>query len=150
MISWGSGYSSLPSVVFAQDTGAGAFVEATGYSVLSSGASATPLIGTYLKTFTGAWNFYTGSGSYLHKQAYINDLTSGYDNFREREYYISGSSAEPYGYENNRIFFQSKENNNESDINLIVTITIRSLLIQVVLNMKTRKILKLTSNHKLK
>jgi hypothetical protein len=122
MTSWGSGYSSIPSVVFAQDTGgAGAFVEATGYSVLSSGASATPFIGTYLKTFTGAWNLYSGSGSYLHKQAYINDFTSGYDNFREKEYYISGSSAEPYGYENNRIFFQSKEDYNESNINLIVT-----------------------------
>jgi hypothetical protein len=120
MVSYGSGYSSVPNVVFTQQSGTGVFVDATGYAVLATGAKATPLIGTYLKTFTGSWNFYTGSGVYIHKQSNINDL-SGYDDFRKEGHYISGSSDEPYGYENDRIFFKSKENYNESSVNLIIT-----------------------------
>tara|TARA_Y100000004_G_C8954192_1_gene429998 strand:- start:679 stop:2355 length:1677 start_codon:yes stop_codon:yes gene_type:complete len=123
MISYGSGYSSVPSVIFTQQSGTGfvdEFIGASGYAVLATGARVTPLIGTYLKTFTGAWNFYTGSGVYLHQQSAVNDL-SGYDNFRKEQNYISGSSNEPYGYENDRIFFKSREDYNESSIDLIVT-----------------------------
>tara|TARA_Y100000004_G_scaffold148794_1_gene170439 strand:+ start:1687 stop:3330 length:1644 start_codon:yes stop_codon:yes gene_type:complete len=75
----GSGYVGSPEVIFNGGTGASA-ISASANLVMSSGASATALVGSYTKSFTGQFNLYTGIGGYL--------------NYRENNYYTSP----PTGY----------------------------------------------------
>lgn len=92
LVNSGSGYVGAPEIIVSGATGASAIL-ASAVSIMSSGASATALTGSFTKSFTGQFDLLTG----------LTNLTS----YRDNSFY---TGTPPTGYTNSEIEFTGNEN----------------------------------------
>ena len=106
LISGGSGYTGVPTITFSggspQVSGSGESVLSSGFNgtvAMSSGASASGVIGDYTKDFTGVFNLLTGSGGLYHNFREAGQISSDNLSYTGESIFFRENSALPIGVE---------------------------------------------------
>jgi hypothetical protein len=124
MTSHGYDYESVPTITLSEGDGALSAVMATGgyvEAVLSTGLALTGVIGSYEKSFSGMWDFYTGIDTFANMVYFDN--SSHYDSTTPK-YYNPLASVELVASGNTNILSQVVYNSLYDNLELFGELTI--------------------------